>query len=187
MKNRLEELFAQEGRKVFNYLRKILRNPEDAEDILQETFVAVYAKLESVEAAALPAYLFRTAYHKALNRIRQRQKDANYNLNLTQPEIVQAPEMPEDSVEQNREIRAALSQLSGKDASLLELKYFQKKSYREIAEILDLTESAVDSGLVRARAKLKKIIVKRRKSSKLVSAKSRSEETKWKDVNSVKD
>jgi len=171
MKKRLEELFAQEGQKVFNYLRKILRSQEDAEDILQETFAAVYSKLATIEDAALPSYLFRTAYHKALNRIRQRKKDAQYNLSLQQPELLKSVEEQAEPTAQNAEIRAALAELSAKYASLIELKYFQDKSYREIAVTLDMTESAVDSGLVRARAKLKKIILKRRKSAELLSVK----------------
>jgi RNA polymerase sigma-70 factor (ECF subfamily) len=58
----------------------------------------------------------------------------------------------------NQIISAALAKLPSKYALLLELQYYQKLSYKEIADTLNLSVSAVDSRLVRAKKKLKKII-----------------------------
>jgi len=155
-----EEIITAESPKVFNYLRKILRHQEDAEDILQEVFLAVYKHWDSIAPQAREAYIFRTAYHKALNLIRKRKKDATSS--IPEPELI-ADKTTKPQNNNNEDIRAAMQELPAKYSILIELKYFQNKSYREIAEIVDLTESAVDSRMVRAKKKLKKIILKRRK------------------------
>lgn len=169
MKNKFENLLDKEGKKVFNYLRKILRNNEDAEDILQETFISLYKRIDFIKEEAIETYLYRTAYHKALNLIRKRKTYSKFNINISSMENIEQVEKKEEA--DNSDINNALAELSVEYATLIELKYYQNKSYKEIAEILDLTVSAVDSRLVRAKKKLKKIIIKRSKKKLLVSKK----------------
>lgn len=164
MEKSFNEIIMAESPKLFNYLRKILRNQEDAEDILQEVFIAVYKHWDTISPEAREAYIFRTAYNKALNYIKKRNNQPDTS--LIKPELLSfsdSIESTEDNQEkQNEEIRFAMNELPAKYSILIELKYFQNKSYREIAEIVDLTESAVDSRIVRAKKKLRKIILKRR-------------------------
>ncbi|RLC52762.1 MAG: hypothetical protein DRZ79_00605, partial [Candidatus Cloacimonadota bacterium] len=58
----------------------------------------------------------------------------------------------------NKIISSCMQKLKPEQAFILELQFFQKKSYKEIAEILETSESAVDSKLVRAKRKLRKIV-----------------------------
>ena len=75
MKQTFNEIITAESPKLFNYLRKILRNKEDAEDVLQEVFIAVYKHWDTISPEAREAYIFRTAYHKALNYIKKRKNN----------------------------------------------------------------------------------------------------------------
>lgn len=156
--DKFEKVVETEKNRIYGYLLKIVRNPEDAEDLTQEVFLAFYRRMNNIKKPAYRSYLFQTAYHKALNHIKKQKKDKEYpqdDLNY-----VAAPENNEDEdwERKNQIISVALAKLPPKYAILLELQYYQQLSYKEIADTLNLSVSAVDSRLVRAKKKLKKII-----------------------------
>ena len=147
---KFEVLLQNEGKKVYNYLLKILRNKEDAEDILQETFIAFHKKMSFVKESSYKSYLFRTAYHKALNLIKKR--NAKNKLVTNYHEMEHYEDKPtENNDQQNELVKDALSQLKPEEAILIELQFYQKMNYKQIAETLETTQSAVDSKLVRAK------------------------------------
>jgi len=151
-----EDILAKSGKKIFNYLLKILRNKEDAEDVYQDVFVAFFKKINTVSADSYESYLYQTAYHKALNYIKKRKKLPSFEY---KPEIDGTDEYSYYDDKKNKIIREAIQKLKPIDALLIELQFFQNKSYKEIADTVSLSVSAVDSKLVRAKKKLKKIIL----------------------------
>jgi len=160
--NKFDMLLRNESKRLYNYLLKILRNKEDAEDILQETFIAFHKKMNSVKESSYKSYLFRTAYHKALNLIKKR--------NATKKLVTNFPEMEhfedgstENNEQQNELVKDALFKLKPEEALLIELQFYQKMNYKQIAEVLETTKSAVDSKLVRTKKKLIKIIIEQKK------------------------
>lgn len=158
-RTRFEAILRENNKKIFNYLLKILRNKEDAEDILQDTFVSFYDKMPEISDEAHVSYLFRTAHNKALNLIKKRKKAESFSTNYSEMEHFAATEPKVENVNENLSILTkAFSQLPQKYATILEMQFYQKLSYREIAGILEISEKAVDSRLVRAKRKLKKII-----------------------------
>lgn len=155
MKNdTFEKLVKKHSRKLYNYLLKTLRNKEDAEDILQETLLAFYQKMDNVDKSAFKSYLFTTAYHKSLNLIRKRKK----NKEISSDNLEFIPKREKPPAEKNQTITSALAQLKKDEAILIEMQYYQNFSYTEIAKALDKTVSAVDSKLVRTKRKLREII-----------------------------
>lgn len=159
---KFEVLIQNEGKKVYNYLLKILRNKEDAEDILQETFIAFHKKMSLVKESSYKSYLFRTAYHKALNLIKKRNAKNKLVTNYHEMEHFSEKTI-ENSEQKNELVKDALSQLKPEEAILIELQFYQKMNYKQMAEILETTQSAVDSKLVRAKKKLIKIINEQKK------------------------
>jgi RNA polymerase sigma-70 factor (ECF subfamily) len=152
---KFEEIVIEHSKKIYNYLLKILRHKEDAEDILQEVFYSFYQKWNSVNPDYYQSYLYKTAYHKALNFIKKKKKtDVQNSENL---DYVQYDEHSyEDASEK---VRTAMQKLSVKDATIIELKYFQKKNYQEISDIMSLSVKAVDSRLFRAKKRLRNIFL----------------------------
>ncbi|MDY6915216.1 MAG: RNA polymerase sigma factor [Candidatus Cloacimonadota bacterium] len=142
---------------IYGFLLKTLRNPEDAEDLTQEVFLAFYKHMKNVKKDSYKAYLFQTAYHKALNHIKKQKQNKTYTqadlLNISQPE-----EDKNNLAVKEKTIKTALAKLPPKYQLILELQFYQNLSYKEIAKILNTSVSAVDSRLVRAKKKLKKII-----------------------------
>ncbi len=160
--NKFELLLQTESKKIYNYLLKILRNKEDAEDILQETFIAFHKKMNTIKVSSYKSYLFRTAYHKALNLIKKR--NAKNKLVTSYHDMEHFNDEPvENNDKKNELIKDALSQLKPDEALIIELQFYQKMSYKQIAEVLETTQSAVDSKLVRAKKKLIKIITEQKK------------------------
>lgn len=156
--NRFEMLLQNESKKLYNFLLKILRNREDAEDLLQETFIAFHSKMDSIQESSYTSYLFKTAYHKALNHIKKRDKKNNIMTNYDEMELFEEQKSETDH-HKNALIKMAISQLKPEEATIIELQFYQKKSYKEISEILEMSVGAVDSKLVRTKRKLKKIIM----------------------------
>lgn len=170
-----EIILRKENKKIFNYLLKILRNREDAEDVLQETFLAFYRKMNVINEAALLSYLYRTAHNKALNLIKKqkRRELSSYS------EMDYLPEEQNKREEPDRTdlVRRAFNRLAAKYAILLEMQYYRKMSYKEIAAAMDISESAVDSRLVRAKKKLKKIISQELKNENVSKSKGGENDT----------
>lgn len=139
----------------------MIRDREEAEDILQEVFLAFWNKIEGINEKTHLAYLYRTAYNRTINRIKKIGRSKEFPVDSI--EKLQ-PYIQEDEVNTNTNddlsnlVANALSKLKTKESILIELQYFQKMSYAEIADKLGLSLSAVDSRLFRAKQKLKKII-----------------------------
>jgi RNA polymerase sigma-70 factor (ECF subfamily) len=137
----------------------MLRNPEDAEDLIQEVFLAFYKKMEKIKPATYLGYLYRTAHNKSLNLIRRKSRKSTVALNMRNPEHLSRLRFDEQVPDKNSElIRKAFLALKPEEAMLIELQFYSKMSYSDIARKLSLSVSAVDSRLVRAKKKLKKII-----------------------------
>ncbi|MCK4695818.1 MAG: sigma-70 family RNA polymerase sigma factor [Candidatus Cloacimonetes bacterium] len=162
-KIKFEVILRRENKKIFNYLLKILRNREDAEDILQETFVAFYKKMNNIDDLTCTSYLFRTAHNKALNLIKSKKRKDKFSITIENMDQVEE-KSTQSSSGKNNLVKEALRELNPQQALLIELQFYQKMSYKQIAEVLETTVSAVDSKLVRAKKKLKKNLERKKKS-----------------------
>ncbi len=158
-RDRFETVVSACSQKLFNYLLRMVRSREDAEDLLQEVFSAFYEKMPKVDEEYYESYLYRTAHNKAINLIKKRSR----NTELEMPELLESSDLvfdPEKRMreEKNAKVRQAIGKLNEREASALNLQYYDNKSYQEIAEIMHSTVSAVDSLLIRAKRKLKQYL-----------------------------
>lgn len=168
-RNRFEDILRSENRKIYNYLLKILRNKEDAEDILQETFLAFYKKMDVVSNETCVSYLYRTAHNQALNHIKKRNKMNKFSSSYSEMDYM-AEKVNDTTIDESKSnaVRNAISKLAPKYALLLEMQFYQKMSYKNIAQKLEISVGAVDSKLVRAKKKLKKIIMQDSKQNRVL-------------------
>ena len=154
---RFEQFSRRNGKRVYNYILRMIRNREDAEDITQEVFLAVYGKYDSIAPEARDSYLFRAAYNRAVNFARRRGRDPEVQQSETaEPSVEDTPQDTSDG--RNDTIRAAMARLNDNERAAVDMKYYQAMSYKDIADVLGISPAAVDSLLIRARRKLKKII-----------------------------
>lgn len=144
-----EELFARYRAQLFGFFQRRLLNPTRAEDLTQDTFVAVVTAIGRYQPqASVRAYLYGIAFNLLAAERRKQFRD------LSSP--ASAPEPPTSSdTTQILWLRQALSRLDDSDREILMLREFEQLSYAEIAELLAIPLNTVRSRLFRARMTLK--------------------------------
>src|SRR6266576_5276064 len=151
---------------LINFLYRMVRNREQAEDLAQEVFLRVYrAREEYVPSAKFTTWLFRIATNLALNSLRDH-RHQKWEMSIDAPlstdaengdertfEIAERrPTIEQELVEQARKqmIRHAIEKLPEKQRAAVLLHKYQELDYAEISKILRCSESALKSLLFRA-------------------------------------
>src|SRR6202051_5215415 len=151
---------------LVNFLYRMVRNREQAEDLAQEVFIRVCrARAEYVPSAKFTTWLFRIATNLALNSLRDT-RHQRMEISLDAPVSVDSedgdermldvagkhPDLEKHLVEEARKamIRHAIDKLPEKQRAAVLLHKYQELDYGEIAKILSCSESALKSLLFRA-------------------------------------
>ncbi|PYU07377.1 MAG: RNA polymerase subunit sigma-24 [Acidobacteria bacterium] len=150
---------------LVNFLYRMVRSREQAEDLAQEVFIRVYrAREEYVPSAKFTTWLFRIATNLALNSLRDhryQKLEMSIDAPLTDSEegderpfevADKHPTVEQELVEEERKkmIRHAIEKLPEKQRAAVLLHKYQELDYAEIAKILSCSESALKSLLFRA-------------------------------------
>jgi RNA polymerase sigma-70 factor (ECF subfamily) len=144
---------------VYNLAYRMLGNPTEAEDAAQETFLRAYARLSTYQPEMkFSNWILSIASHYCIDRLRRRRFTwVPVEDNPAVEALAGDDHRPEDAAlraEQSREIQALLDHLEPDYRTPLVLRYWYDLSYKEIADILNITESALKSRLHRARLQL---------------------------------
>ena len=148
----LERLYKKHAGDVYRYALVVLRNQADAEDVTQTTFLNAYRAIERGERPRNPQnWLIAIAHNVCRQRFRQSQRrPAEVELNEELAEAV----VEEDAISAE-DIRRALGHLAFNQRAALVMRELEGRSYQEIAEILALSVSAVETLIFRARRALR--------------------------------
>jgi len=139
--DRLRALYAEHAPMLLRYLYRLTGRRDEAEDLLQETFVQALKGLDRLEAAASPkAWLFAIARHLGLNARQRRREMLPLDGQLAAP----ADNEPDARLERMREAIAALPE---KQRDALQLRLGEGLTYEEIAVVLDIPVGTVRSRL----------------------------------------
>ncbi len=161
------KLVARYENSIFRLARNITQNAEDAEDVLQETFLKAYEHLGEFRGdSKFYTWLVRIAVNQALMKLRRRKSDRSVSLDETFDtgeetlvrEIAVWAEDPEQlySQEELRRILAsAIESLPPIFRTVFALRDIEELSTEETAQILNLSVPAVKSRLLRARLRLR--------------------------------
>jgi RNA polymerase sigma-70 factor (ECF subfamily) len=137
---------------VYRYALVVLRNEADAEDVTQTTFLNAYRAFKKGERPRQPQnWLIAIAHNVCRQRFRQAARRPNEV--AYEEELAEAVE-PDDSPSAE-DIRRALSHLAFNQRAALVMRELEGRSYTEIAEILGLSVSAVETLIFRARRALR--------------------------------
>jgi RNA polymerase sigma factor (sigma-70 family) len=156
---------------VFNTALGIVQNSEDAEDVAQEVFIQVYRSIDQFKGdARLSTWIYRITTTKALDHIRSRKRKKRFafitSLFGPNDELVHEPiDFQHPGVTLDRKEQAALlfqmiAQLPENQKVAFTLHKTEELSYQEIADVMQLSVSAVESLLFRARQNLRKLLEK---------------------------
>ena len=149
--------------RVYSVALRLLGSQSEAEDVLQETFIALYQKLHHFRGGSkLSTYLFRLATNFSLMKLRQSKRRGRDFSHLPLNGIEELPDKTASPLESllNSEFRAVLDRqlqkLSDKDRAVVVLRDIEGLDGWQVAKILGLTLPAMKSKLHRSREFLRK-------------------------------
>ncbi|MDY0151867.1 MAG: RNA polymerase sigma factor [Candidatus Cloacimonas sp.] len=152
-KEQFEAFLSTNEKRIFRYLWNLCANEQDAMDILQSVFIAVYQNIEKIEEATALAYTYKIAHNKCMTFLKQ-------NSRYIQVEPSSFNSIPDRSAAEPEtdysKLQTAVKALPPKLAVVIQLQYYDKLSYKEISEALGISVKAVESLLVRAKRILRK-------------------------------
>src|SRR5437588_316575 len=147
-----ERLYRRHVADVYHYALAVLRNPADAEDVTQTTFLNALRAYERGERPkAEQNWLIAIAHNVCRQRFRQSQRRPR---EVSLDEDV-ADRIVDDEAPSAQDIRRALGQLAFNQRAALVMRELEGRSYADIAEILGVSAGAVETLLFRARRALR--------------------------------
>ena len=160
-------LVEQHSRAIFRLAYRMTGNEEDAEDVVQETFLRAYRQLDKYEArSSFSTWLYRIASNYSLDLIRMRKRHEDKRergSDQDQRDILQS--IPMDTPGPDRivysgqikdRVNAALNQLSTQERTAFVLRHFEGLSIEEIGESLGTGANATKHSIFRAVQKLRR-------------------------------
>src|SRR5690606_27958160 len=140
------EIYSRHAEKLYVHLRNKLRDREDAKDIIQEVFTALWNNRAGMKPRAnISAYLFAAVRFKAINLLLQRKRFTQY-LDASATALPEEPTRADHRIrerELQEQINAEVARLPKKMREIFCLSRDNYLSHREIAERTGLSESTV--------------------------------------------
>lgn len=154
------DLYKKQGKILCYYLIKHGCNAQDAEDIVQDSFIKALQYIDGIERDKVSSWLFTVVMNEFKNRLKRNKiiaihsiDNENNYLELVEPEMIENKVL---SRELNNKIVTTLNKLKESEKSLLIMKYDMDLSYREISGLIGINEDVTKTYLYRARNKFKK-------------------------------
>ena len=138
---------------VYRFIFKACRNKELAEDIVQDSYLTLWEHVRDITYEKAKAFLFTTSYRKMIDIFRREKKNGDIE-NICTGQYTYEEETPD----LQQILEKALDRLSPVQKTVVLLRDYEDYSYKEIAEITNLTESQVIVYIFRARNFMKEFI-----------------------------
>ena len=157
----LVELYKKQAKMIYFYLRKNGASHEDAEDIVQQSYVNYMSYSSGVDADKALAYIFTIVLNEFRKRLRKKGReqivsiDQDYFWNNFSNE--EDPETNLLAIEKTEEITVVLEEMKETFRSLLILKYDLNLTYKEISLLLGMKVETVRTYLYRARIEFRNL------------------------------
>lgn len=148
---------------VFTLAFRMVKNREEAEEVLQDVFIKVYNAVDSYNGdAKFSTWLYKIAYNKSLDYLKKQKRSLD-TFSVDDYENMDFAEMENitrniEEKERKEAIGKILKELSAKDSVLITLYYYEELSLIEIAKVMDLSPNTVKVQLHRSRKRLAKLL-----------------------------
>jgi RNA polymerase sigma-70 factor (ECF subfamily) len=148
----IARLVKRQARFVFQVAYSVLRNAQDAEDVVQETFLKIHRARRWESMVDEKAFLARTAWRIAVDRLPNARVAA---LDFDVPSRTQNPEQAAIKADWNATIHRLIDALPEELRQPLALSTVEELNSHEIAQVMEIPEGTVRTRLMRARQVLK--------------------------------
>ena len=159
------ELVRRYQKPVFRIVLRMVRSPDDADDLTQDTFVRAHRGLKTFkDEYDFHPWLYRIAVNQAINFLNKRKRQAAADLDEVPEGDIRAgpePESPLQSASRQElltRLEVALDKLPEEQRTVFLLRVQEGLSYEEIADTMDTPKGTVMSRLARARMALRKYL-----------------------------
>ena len=153
-----DQLLKRHHNRIFNYILRIIKNEDIANDIFQETFVKAINTIRQgryTENGKFPAWISRIAHNLIIDYYRQEKAENLQSSDLTDVNILNRKELCEQTIEDmiisdqiREDVKYLIQELPDLQREVLEMRYYKNLSFKEIAEI---TGVSINTALGRMR------------------------------------
>ena len=169
-----EELVENYQKKLFNLAYRIVGNPEDAADMVQEALIRIFRSIAKFkEQSSFSTWIYRITTNVCLDELRKRKNKKEFSLDQEihgedgdmKRQIKSDDILPDNAAEREelREIESsAINSLPEEQRGVISLRDIQGLTYTEISQVLDCPEGTVKSRINRARNALKNVLSQKR-------------------------
>lgn len=146
---------------VFNYALRMVSNRDDAMDLMQDTFLAVFRNLNTFRGdSAFKSWLLKIAHYRCIEFYRKRKHTVDLD---SVPEAFNeagenCPELSVVAQQQGSEVISAMSLLPVNQRAVIEMKFFQFLTFEDIAKQLGISTNTVKSRLYAGLGKMKQVL-----------------------------
>ncbi|WP_029033770.1 RNA polymerase sigma factor [Salinimicrobium terrae] len=151
------ELLELYQERLYWQCRNIVKNHEDADDVLQNTFIKVFRNIGKFKGESqLFSWMYRIATNEAITFINNRAKKQKLSSEELQQQIIENLENDVyfEGDEIQLKLQKAIATLPEKQQQVFNMKYFQELKYKEISDILGTSEGALKASYHHATKKI---------------------------------
>jgi RNA polymerase sigma factor (sigma-70 family) len=149
--------------KLFRLANRLLNNTEEAQDIVQETFIKLWNRREKLdEYRSVEALAVVTTRNLCLDKLKAKRYPTEQIENLRSDIAEPGTEMTTDLSELAEKIKEIIRLLPEQMKTVMQLRDIEGYDYEEISEILGMNENALRVSLSRARKKVREIMINKK-------------------------
>lgn len=142
------ELLDTYQERLYWHIRKLVVTHDNANDVLQNTFIRIYKGIQNFnEQSTLHTWMYRIAYNESIRFLEKNKKDFTNSLDDVSNKYLE--DLTQDTFFDGDEVKLKLHEivnnLTEKQRQVFQMKYFDDLSFREISEIMDVSENTLKS------------------------------------------
>ncbi len=162
IESQFDKFYREHAASLFRFLYYKCGDREEAGDLTQDAFIAVWNNCHKVEIEKARSYLFTVANNRFLNTVSKKKIVLQFQSQQTARSDSQNPHFLLEEKEFNDLLQKAINDLTDKQREVFLLSRIEGLKYREIAEMLDISVKAVEKRMHSALKQLKDLIQKKR-------------------------
>lgn len=147
--------------RLYNHIRRLVINHQDADDVLQNTFIKVWRNLKTFQGdSQLYTWLYRIATNESFNYLNRQKKRASTSID--DEELAVAKQLKADPYfegdEIQRKIQKAIQRLPERQKAVFSLRYYDEMKYEDMAEVIGRSEGALKASYHHAVKKIEQFL-----------------------------